>query len=297
MINFHTPQIKEDIYHYTSENGIMGILQKDEVLLWLTKADSLNDRTEGKDIFEHLLIVCKDLLNNKQITQEQYSKIAELKNKSTTTFPVICIESIKSTIEHKPTKLLEKAYYECDIYTMSFCKEKDYLPMWNYYGSSEKQGYCLHFNSENLKDFIEGKVYWTEIKEIIYNDDEKQKLLKKIILESINHDDYLKKISLYIDEYKYFMKNKCFEYEKEVRLLFAVPKNDNDTFDIKFRVNHGTIIPYIEVPITNILAITGITIGPFADMELMKRNLEFYTDSIKSAITTKIEETKIPIRF
>ncbi len=294
MINFHTPQIKEDIYHYTSENGIIGILQKDEVLLWLTKADSLNDRTEGKDIFEHLLIVCEDLLYNQQITQEQYYKITKLKNKSTTKSPIMYFSSKESS----STKLLEKAYYECDIYTMSFCKEKDYLPMWNYYGSSETQGYCLHFNSENLKDtIIEDNSYWFEITEIIYNDTEKQKLLEKIILESIDHDDYLERISLDIDTYKYLMKNKCFEYEKEVRLLFAVPKNDNDTFDIKFRVNHGTIIPYIEVPIKNILAITGITIGPFADMELMKRNLEFYTDSIDSAIITNIQETKIPIRF
>ena len=292
MIYIETPQIKEDIYHYTSESGIMGILQKDKVLLRLTKADSLNDRTEGKDIFEHLQIVCEDLLGKQQITQKQYDELVRLKDKSTTKSPILYFTGTES----HSTKPLEKAYYECEIYTMSFCKEKDYLPMWNYYGASEKQGYCLHFNSKNLIDIIEDKPYWLEIKEIIYNDNEKQKKIEDIILESIHYDDYLERIRSDIDMNKYFMKNHCFEYEKEVRLLIAVPIEDN-RFEIKFRLGHGTLIPYIEVPITNPLAITGITIGPFADIDLMKRNLEFYTDNIDSAIITNIQETNIPIRF
>jgi len=52
MINF----ICEPVYHYTTEECVTSIIKENEIVLRLTKSDSLSDKTEGKEIFKHIKI-------------------------------------------------------------------------------------------------------------------------------------------------------------------------------------------------------------------------------------------------
>ena len=40
-------QKSDPIYHYTSPQGLLGILQPDNPVLWFSRYDALNDKTEG----------------------------------------------------------------------------------------------------------------------------------------------------------------------------------------------------------------------------------------------------------
>lgn len=144
---------------------------------------------------------------------------------------------------------------------------------------------------------MEEKEYYAQVDKIIYSDDKKQNILRDCILDSIKHEDCIDRIKSCLSENQYFMKHKCFEYEKERRFLVAIPINSNEkTFEVKFRCAHGNIIPYIEYETEAFEKITGITIGPFADVEFTKKNLEYYITQ-NDQIVLGIETTDIPIRF
>lgn len=48
-MKFNVPQMESDIFHYTFEQDILGIFQKDKIVLQFTKADCMNDASEGKE--------------------------------------------------------------------------------------------------------------------------------------------------------------------------------------------------------------------------------------------------------
>lgn len=145
-IAINTPQFESDIYHYTSESGVKGILQKEKLVLQMTKADCLNDAAEGKEIFIHLKEVCEQLVKEGKLLQTQANKILDLGNNFEPELPTSYFYKNKEGLDAFTIK-----YRRCEMYVMSFCEEKDYLPMWNYYGAKESQGYHCILIVKNCK--------------------------------------------------------------------------------------------------------------------------------------------------
>lgn len=66
------------LYHYTSENGILGIFEKDKFTLQISKANSLNDKSDGKDFYKCLDDVCAEMLEERQIDIDFFYVIKSL---------------------------------------------------------------------------------------------------------------------------------------------------------------------------------------------------------------------------
>lgn len=47
------------LYHYTTPEGLLGILQEDGVKLHFTKFTALNDKMEGKVLQKRFLAICE----------------------------------------------------------------------------------------------------------------------------------------------------------------------------------------------------------------------------------------------
>jgi hypothetical protein len=52
------------VYHYTSPDGLLGILNEDGIRLWFSKYDCLNDASEGQEIVKYYQSACKSLYDN-----------------------------------------------------------------------------------------------------------------------------------------------------------------------------------------------------------------------------------------
>ena len=72
-----------NIYHYTSESGFNSILfnsnDSENITLWASRYDCLNDKSEGVIILEIYKETCKELLSDGKIDKTFYDIIVDLK--------------------------------------------------------------------------------------------------------------------------------------------------------------------------------------------------------------------------
>ena len=206
-------------------------------------------------------------------------------------------EKLKVTEEEKITKILkDKTKNELitekfgewlindDItnFVISFSAKPDILPMWALYGGMGT-GACLEFSPYIIKDFYSQKFDEKnlEIKKCVYRKETiEKKLLSeletayKLYLKS-NDDtgrkdpmEKLKSLATMCGVIGAFVKHSAFEYEQELRMNVVRSKDE-----WKFaETRNGQRSVYVEVPIP-INALTGITIGPAADMNHVKNAL------------------------
>lgn len=302
-MNFKFPQIEngEKLYHYTSEEGLMGILQNQKIVLRLTKADSVNDITEGLDIYTHLDKVSKEFFENGKINSKQYNEILGLNHEEYSAWTI----SEVATNSENSLPAISINQRKSNAYIMCFSKDSDSLPMWNYYANYGHQGYCLRFNREYLSEYLSftKNEISCDISDVIYSDEEKFKILRSEIDEIKSKDDFVERVYDIINRYKYVFKNSAFAYEKEVRLIISIPIDD-EAIEIKFRSSSGHIFPYIEIEeeITDknkmFFLINSVTLGPLAKKELANRNLKLYLEKMGyDIISMNVENSKIPVRF
>lgn len=296
-MQFNFPQLELDgecVYHYTSGNAVLGILQNEKIVLWLTNADYLNDTTEGTAIFESVKIAAKSLFERKLLGQELYQRIVNIAVVDTHDYPTF--------YDSKSDKKYHSDYKKCDVYTMSFSTNSDSLPMWNYYAGN---GYCLHFNKKCLQRlFLKQFECFCEIRPIKYSRNIAKNLEKELsgIVENQNAEDAIQNIKDYLAIERYFYKDEAFAYENEYRLLLAVPQKSEQTFEIKFKEKSGYIIPFIEVELTDwnqILGmVKGITIGPLASKELSSKSVKLLLENRGYCFAAQnIQNSNIPVRY
>ncbi len=294
-----------EIYHYTSTDGLLGIIQRDGRLkLWFTRYDSLNDRTERKEFLEQLYSYCDQKLEEGSFSEEFYQIIKNIdfsdrRNIATYKDETFIIDG------REYTGLIESRPRDCDTYLCCFSEDKDSLAMWNYYTKSNQySGYSIGVFSDQLADVIDECSI--QLKRVIYDDNIKKNILDKLLIpcakEYPSKDKHIQQgmirfIKVKLEEFQYVFKNSCFAHEKEIRAILYVPRDfkGNDVVSSKFyRNNNGIITPYVEL--TRELVVTDLVVGPLTEIEVAQRNLkEFLTDSGQNGV--KIIESKVPIRF
>lgn len=289
-----------DIYHYTTSESLMGILQKEKICFWFSKHDCLNDCSEGKEMIEHYKNACKELKDNKKINKFFYDNISNLKPRNLISF---------FSKKNNTTTKVESLDY--DAYICCFSKDNDSLGLWRYYAKNNKyEGYNIGCKSEIFEKKINDvwfgnnkeKYNLSNLKKVIYDDEEKKKHYKDTIIncyESYELGLSLKRISLFLSdvllETQLLFKHKCFESEKEVRAIMYIPK-EKSGYDIKYRIRNGIIVPYIEVTVENKKHLSDITIAPLLNDEIAKVNLEQYLNA-NGYKNIEVKNSKLPIRF
>mgnify|MGYP002624800879 CR=1 FL=1 len=189
----------------------------------------------------------------------------------------------KSKELSNPTKSLEEYLSETmklyeNQFLISFTGEDDSLPMWNTY-SNKSTGIAVGFDrikSLSINDLV--LKCWYDIQELAkemkyYKDSDKYELVALLLMR------YMPQM----------LKNKAYEYEKEIRLI----GNFKDS-PLKFREKKGYIIPYKEVYFSK-EQIKTIKLGPCLNQENAEFSLRQFLDS-RGFEHVKIEKSKIPYR-
>lgn len=251
---------KIDLYHYTSIGSLFSILQNETIRL--TDYRFLNDTQE----LSYALNWLKDYLAPK--AEEEFGK------KVLTAIDNVehgKIERIKSISDGSP--YMQR--YLCDIhyYILSLSRRYDDLAMWRMYA---KDGCCIKFNSQKLKEFFYG-FRDANLEKGLMNliDGEVEYEIKESTRHAINYFYSIKNELMIYDEILMFcllFKSPSFSFEHEYRM--GIPFEDQylgENCSKEFLLSGTTIRPQLELknfPIRDI--IEEITISPFVTSELTK---------------------------
>ena len=259
------------IYHYTSLDALFnGILVTNpekfkEICMRATHSDYLNDKSEIK--------FSSELIDNK------------MKKFCAGKFYESYIE-IKEVIDEK------------EIHILSFSKTKDSLPMWSMYGKQGK-GIMLGFDfqSDDLKfkcNYLDEKDLSTFLDEIINkllnyeNEDSRIKFKQPEILAELYNQ-------------RFAIKSKCFEYEKEIRMIINPNMTIEQIFNeshphsqIDFTVKDNILTPYFKFYFPK-ETLVELWIGPTQNPTLSANSLRKYLDKY-GFNHTKIRYSDCPLR-
>jgi hypothetical protein len=258
------------LYHYTTQAGLMGILESN--CLWATHYKFLNDYTE--------MTFAKDELT----------------------------KALVNTLNEEDTKRFHEVYgyiQEYEIYTTSFCKspndeyiEKNgLLSQWRGYGSDG--GFAILFDKVKIEDLIEKENQLDK-----HDDGKKARFIIDKVIYSHNNDLYLNRMKTHIDNLSSqlkkpdqigllitsflkcigFYKSEGFKEENEYRILASLGRKNSTVKNRKFLNKEK---PYIELFDKNKLdkcnnpdrseneplPIKGIIVGPHKDKEMRAARL------------------------
>lgn len=255
---------KIDLYHYTSIGSLFSILQNETIRL--TDYRFLNDTQE----LSYALNWLKDYLAPK--AEEEFGK------KVLTAIDNVehgKIERVKSISDGSP--YMQR--YLCDIhyYILSLSRRYDDLAMWRMYA---KDGCCIKFNSQKLKEFFYG-FRDANLEKGLMNliDGEVEYEIKESTRHAINYFYSIKNELMIYDEILMFcllFKSPSFSFEHEYRM--GIPFEDQylgENCSKEFLLSGTTIRPQLELknfPIRDI--IEEITISPFVTSELTKIGIQ-----------------------
>lgn len=126
MNNNEEMTVPEKLYHYTSKEGFLGIIENK--MLWASEILYMNDGKETYVAFE----IFKELLKE--------DKNTDIKKK------IDCLDE-------EFQNLLFKEFRGFETYVISFSEKKDDLNMWRAYGD-DGFGICIEFDSCNLLEAL-----------------------------------------------------------------------------------------------------------------------------------------------
>ena len=262
MAEIQYPQI--DLYHYTSIGSLFSILQNETIRL--TDYRFLNDTQE----LSYALNWLKDYLAPK--AEEEFGK------KVLTAIDNVehgKIERIKSISDGSP--YMQRYLFDIHYYILSLSRRYDDLAMWRMYA---KDGCCIKFNSQKLKEFFYG-FRDANLEKGLMNliDGEVEYEIKESTRHAINYFYSIKNELMIYDEILMFcllFKSPSFSFEHEYRM--GIPFEDQylgENCSKEFLLSGTTIRPQLELknfPIRDI--IEEITISPFVTSELTKIGIQ-----------------------
>lgn len=290
-----------DIYHYTSESGFNSILfssnDLENITLWASRYDCLNDKSEGEIILEIYKETCKELLNDRKIDKTFYDIIVDLKLSDEVLF------------SFEPQQEKDSEMREYNRYIISFSTEEDSLPMWNYYSKGNYyEGFNIRFYPneiiDTLQNYFKDKFVNVWLGPVVYDKDAQKDLTKKLILtlfesyDGENQEFLTDFISRRLLDLSLVFKNEKFKHENEVRIVIDVAENEND-ISVKYRTYKGYTIPYIEIKIHKDKVIS-VTLGP---LPLRNTEIKKQKQIVKERLKRNgynnafVNSSEIPVRF
>ncbi|MCM0648650.1 DUF2971 domain-containing protein [Clostridium swellfunianum] len=276
------------LYHYTSINGLMGILE--EKSFRISQANFLNDSLEIKYI--------KECVRN---------TIEGMNIKNSELFDELC--DYIGMAEHEFN--WDPSFWANNAYILSLSENPDSLMLWSYY--SKFDGYNLGIDFYKLLHSCDRDRIINLHGKVIYDEYEQSRRVRdKIngILDIYNKyaaclpDGDLRTIRKHLIErfilkmgiYSLFFKHPSFKHEEEYRLVSNIYLDLNP----KFRNSNGVIIPYIQLPIEkgNFLPVKTITIGPKNNIDIAEKGVKNFIQSIGyNSSDIKVNKSKVPLRY
>lgn len=300
-----------NVFHYTSPEGMMGILKSREI--FFTDAQFLNDYNERFDINNEL----------KRFWDWHYREYDKDFYK--------LLRSIEiNSYEDNNYAYIDDEFIEepCRYYILSASMNRDSLSMWKYYAKNGT------YNGYNVDLFIPALAdEWidrdtgvaVETGLVVYDLTEKQKKIHDMVEKLYEswctykksdemNAKIIKEYRAWISYASLFFKSQCFSAEDEMRFVAIIPKSKlkklnyekTDGTTIKmydFRNVNGVITPYIKMPlfgwnIEENWITSNIGIGPCMDYEQKKEGIIQFIDSLEYKFhEIKICKSYIPVRY
>lgn len=289
------------VFHYTSPNGLMGILQSGN--FHFTKYNLLSDFSEGKDIVHIFKEIIRGYKNNNELEEGFFEILKNADTYLTKWDPDFRREIHVFTEKDQPHR---KKNIRCTPYLCCFSLNPDSIPMWSYYVKGEKyEGFNIGVSS--LRALLPSKEngYDITLHNVIYEDDKKRELLKKGIDELYN--TLYKKVSEsaitflvieILNTFRLVFKKETFSHEEEVRAILWIPDEPQvywRKFEVKFRSKGALIIPYVEHEYEK-NNIETIMIGPVLDKGSAQEGVKALIDSCGLS-DVDIEHSNAPLRY
>jgi len=297
-------------YHYTSPEGLMGILRNKHI--FFTDCQFLNDYQERLEINNELDYFWTT--NRRDYDKEFCNLLKCIKISEYEDVDFTYIEGEEDSVS-------------CRYFVMSASNNKDSLNMWKYYAKNGSyNGYNVGLFVPALDDeWIDRETgVAVESGDVIYSSAEKQ---KKIFLEvekiyevwcKYKRNEKLDlKISrdfkAWISYASIFFKNECFASEEEFRFVAIAPRNKLNTLfymdgqkNIKmydFRIVNGVATPYLKMPFCcynpeECWVIDGIGIAPTQHYEQIVNSIAQLTKSLDYKLHNfNVRKSEIPLRY
>ena len=298
-----TSEVYEKLYHYTTWDGLIGILQTQS--LWATHYKFLNDYSEIVLFRDKLISLILPYVREayEQLIKQSPQIEKSIKQKG----------GLGQVVQHDTEVVIDAQYRATgdEIYTLSFCGQhttpqvniNGLLSQWRGYGTGG--GFALVFNRQKLEELrkVEAKIFTynaCHFSVCVYSDNEKKlkeelsedlsniakvikplfdhkKLSRKEVLETLRKS-YLPFVKC-ISRYKHY----GFSEENEVRIVALPTVMDQEYLKLvnsdggalkpekerKIRKINGQHIPYIELfdSIDIKLPIEQIIVGPHKEKE------------------------------
>lgn len=270
----------EHLYHYTSIDGVKGILGENSLLA--SQIHFLNDTQEFKysiSIFQKVLAELRKELPKNDVLALLYGSMEDL----------------------FLTTPLDKA----PVCVFSLSKEGDLLSQWRGY-CPPGGGYSIGFRSDSLTQF--SKTHELYLAPCVYDETKQEAIVKEAVTKI--RDTTLKRwtgpeveIEKIIEEHvvQFFidfsriasaLKHPSFRQESEWRIISGLIANKN----MSFRVRKFMMLPYFSISFKDFepFLIDEIIIGPAQEQSLAKSSLRQFVLQKKPDIS--IKTSKIPYR-
>ena len=288
------------IYHYTSPEGLLGILKSEGPRLWFTRFDSLNDYSEREHFYDCLREYCERKVRDGKMDSSFSELISNIDPVEVELFAYD-----QKTNERHDTHIVNYRTEHCEVYLCCFSSNSDSLAMWNYYSKSNRyEGYNIGFVELERacgKEIQLGKTL--KIRRVFYQDDEKQQLFDSFILPL---NDYFPKASKeeqfeirmmvreFVETYQFLFKHSSFLHENEIRAILKIPYSCKDKKC--FRNSNGYIVPYVEIPVPKD-SVVEITIAPMLQKEIAQKNIRELLQTYQYSEQIYVTCSDIPVRF
>jgi hypothetical protein len=287
MKDFKDLPIPDTLYHYTSINGLEGILKGKQ--FWVSQFDFLNDRTELYYTYD----LCKNI-------------IFEMANKDLKANALIL-------------KFLNPYLFEMDeqLYILSLTTNRDSNLLWSNYSNNDGYNIAIDYQRcvEEFKRSEEGKKYIITCNKVVYDKSYQEKLLRRLIGGIFKLVEYYKitdetkeipqgfkacisTISSSITLLASFFKDTAFSQEEEVRVAFFMDPDHPAEKD--FKISNGSFIPFIKMPFsTSGKIIKGVTIGPKNKMDIAEKGMELFlkANGYDYINNNAVIRSRIPYRY
>lgn len=267
-------QYNGHIHHYTSPEGLKGILTDKEI--WFSNTKFLNDSSENNYIYSLFPRYCDTY--SESLLDYKFFEIINTIAEHYLNRDFCCIDGNRLWAEN--------------IFVASFSKDNDNLILWNYYTKNAGNiGYNITFYNQPFD--INPSCFKYIYGEVIYKKKEQQELLKNIILTYnstyINNksliendkkvrDNFILHFINIIELYNIFFKHPKYENEKEYRWALYNICNYS-ALGPNYRLFNGIFIPYIKIPFDKEMLVQ-VGVGPAGNKELLQKSVDLFVDSV-----------------
>jgi hypothetical protein len=268
------------LYHYTTQDGILGIVQKREI--WATHHQCLNDQRE--------------YLHAKELVRDEISK----RLKAATGRKRLVLDSMIAALE-------PPGHEDVNLYVASFSEQPDSLSQWRAYGASTS-GVALGFRCDHflLPDGF-------RVVQCIYTKTAQLKIVRAIVSEVEKRSTSTAALLNVAPAHLRFtlhalalvLKHEAFKEEREWRIISPVLMDKAPAFPIieetklAFRSGKSVLTPYRRIPLKDDkgnFPLNEVVVGPNPNPKQACRSVQSLLNSEKGLDSVKVRNSDIPYR-